>query len=49
MPADPRSPAPVWSPWRTVVAFGLVSLAADMVYEGMCAVACGVQKRALGR
>jgi MFS family permease len=24
-----------WSPWRTVVAFGLVSLAADMVYEGM--------------
>lgn len=28
-----------WSPWRTVVAFGLVSLAADMVYEGMRAVA----------
>lgn len=24
-----------WTPWRTVVAFGLVSLAADMVYEGM--------------
>ncbi len=24
-----------WSPWRTVVAFGFVSLAADMVYEGM--------------
>jgi MFS family permease len=23
-----------WSPWRTVVGFGLVSLAADMVYEG---------------
>ena len=23
-----------WSPWRVVVAFGLVSLAADMVYEG---------------
>lgn len=23
-----------WSPWRTVVWFGLVSLAADMVYEG---------------
>ncbi|GAA0453443.1 MFS transporter [Actinoplanes capillaceus] len=23
-----------WSPWRTVVAFGLVSLTADMVYEG---------------
>ena len=28
-----------WSPWRTVVAFGLVSLAADMVYEGMRSVA----------
>jgi MFS family permease len=26
---------PGWSPWRTVVAFGLVSLAGDMVYEGM--------------
>ncbi len=26
---------PTWSPWRVVVAFGLVSLAADMVYEGM--------------
>ncbi|MFC7501444.1 MFS transporter [Nocardioides sp. GCM10030258] len=24
-----------WSPWRSVFAFGLVSLAADMVYEGM--------------
>ncbi|WP_346387778.1 MFS transporter [Nocardioides sp.] len=24
-----------WTPWRTVVAFGIVSLAADMVYEGM--------------
>ena len=24
-----------WSPWRSVVVFGLVSLAADMVYEGM--------------
>lgn len=23
-----------WSPWRVVVSFGLVSLAADMVYEG---------------
>ncbi len=30
---------PAWSPWRTVVAFGLVSLAADMVYEGMRSVA----------
>ncbi|MDT4991663.1 MAG: hypothetical protein QOH97_1555 [Actinoplanes sp.] len=26
--------APGWSPWRTVVGFGLVSLAGDMVYEG---------------
>ncbi|GGN10300.1 hypothetical protein GCM10010109_19940 [Actinoplanes campanulatus] len=26
--------ARAWSPWRTVVAFGLVSLTADMVYEG---------------
>jgi MFS family permease len=25
---------PVWSPWRVVVGFGAVSLAADMVYEG---------------
>lgn len=25
----------IWTPWRTVFAFGLVSLAADMVYEGM--------------
>ena len=33
------SAAPSWSPWRVVVAFGLVSLAADMVYEGMRAVA----------
>lgn len=24
-----------WTPWRTVAAFGFVSLAADMVYEGM--------------
>jgi hypothetical protein len=23
-----------WSPWRTVVGFGVVSLAADMVYQG---------------
>jgi MFS family permease len=28
-----------WTPWRTVLAFGLVSLAADMVYEGMRAMA----------
>ncbi len=25
---------PVWSPWQRVVGFGVVSLAADMVYEG---------------
>ncbi|QIG43991.1 MFS transporter [Nocardioides anomalus] len=31
-------PAP-WTPWRAVVAVGVVSLAADMVYEGMRAVA----------
>jgi hypothetical protein len=31
-PAVPGS-AP-WSPWRAVVGFGVVSLAADMVYEG---------------
>ncbi|MGZ6752707.1 MAG: MFS transporter [Nocardioides sp.] len=30
---DVRHP-PAWSPWRTVVWFGVVSLAADMVYEG---------------
>ncbi|WP_416904173.1 MFS transporter [Micromonospora echinospora] len=29
-----RSPAPAWSAWRVVVGFGMVSLAADMVYEG---------------
>jgi MFS family permease len=28
-----------WSPWRTVVGFGVVSLAGDMVYEGMRSVA----------
>ena len=28
-----------WTPWRSVVAFGLVSLTADMVYEGMRSVA----------
>ena len=36
---DPsRNPA-AWTPWRTVAAFGLVSLAGDMVYEGMRSVA----------
>ena len=29
---------PRWSPWRVVVGFGVVSLAADMVYEGARAV-----------
>lgn len=33
---DARS---TWSPWRAVVILGLVSLAADMVYEGMRSVA----------
>jgi len=28
------APRTAWSPWRTVVGFGVVSLAADMVYEG---------------
>lgn len=32
--APESAPAPAWSPWRTVVWFGVVSLAADMVYEG---------------
>ncbi|MGZ5417048.1 MAG: MFS transporter [Nocardioides sp.] len=33
---DVSTPAarPRWSPWRAVVGFGVVSLAADMVYEG---------------
>jgi MFS family permease len=29
-----RPRAATWSPWKTVVGFGVVSLAADMVYEG---------------
>lgn len=38
--AEPQTVGPArpdgtrWSPWRTVVGFGVVSLAADMVYEG---------------
>jgi MFS family permease len=32
-PGAPLAPI-VWSPWRAVVGFGVVSLAADMVYEG---------------
>lgn len=27
--------APRWTPWRTIAAFGFVSLAGDLVYEGM--------------
>jgi MFS family permease len=37
--SSPLTARPVWTPWRTVFAFGLVSLAADMVYEGMRAMA----------
>jgi MFS family permease len=33
-PSSPKGPAAGWSPWRVVVGFGVVSLAADMVYEG---------------
>lgn len=33
-PAPPPARVPTWSPWRTVVWFGIVSLSADMVYEG---------------
>jgi MFS family permease len=38
--ATPPATTPAtWSPWRAVVVFGLVSLCADMVYEGMRAMA----------
>lgn len=30
----PPTPRRVWSPWRAVVGFGVISLSADMVYEG---------------
>jgi hypothetical protein len=33
-PGTAPAPRPGWSPWRAVVGFGVVSLAADMVYEG---------------
>lgn len=33
-PGPPTGGRGVWSPWRTVVGLGTVSLAADMVYEG---------------
>lgn len=35
MPRRAQTISGSWTPWRTVVVFGLVSLAADMVYEGM--------------
>lgn len=37
--AAPDATSGTWTPWRAVIAFGLVSLAADMVYEGMRAMA----------
>lgn len=37
--AAPDATSGAWTPWRAVIAFGLVSLAADMVYEGMRAMA----------
>jgi MFS family permease len=36
---EPVRAAPPWSPWRAVVWFGLISLFADMVYEGARSVA----------
>src|SRR5690242_5201107 len=33
-PDAPAAGTGRWSPWRAVVGFGVVSLAADMVYEG---------------
>ncbi|MCW2846578.1 MAG: Major Facilitator Superfamily protein [Marmoricola sp.] len=40
-PSPPRPPQAEasWTPWRTVVGFGMVSLAGDMVYEGMRSIA----------
>ncbi len=35
----PSTGPKIWTPWRAVFAFGLVSLCADMVYEGMRAMA----------
>jgi len=36
MAEAPTTPSrvPAWSPWRAVVGFGVISLSADMVYEG---------------
>src|ERR1700759_2554968 len=38
-PATAPPTSQVWTPWRAVVAFGTVSLAGDMVYEGMRSIA----------
>src|SRR3954453_14272914 len=32
--ASPTPSPPAWSPWRAGAGFGVVGLAADMVYEG---------------
>ena len=32
--ASDAGPSRLWSPWRVVVGFGVISLAGDMVYEG---------------
>jgi len=32
---QPATTRPQWTAWRTITAFGVVSLAGDMVYEGM--------------
>ncbi|GAA2141012.1 MFS transporter [Nocardioides koreensis] len=37
-PAPQPAGVPAWSAWRTVVWFGIVSLSADMVYEGARAI-----------
>lgn len=35
MTVHPAPTRPTWTAWRTITAFGLVSMAGDMVYEGM--------------
>ncbi|MDO3397696.1 MFS transporter [Nocardioides sp. SOB44] len=37
--ADRRRSSRTWTPWQAIVGFGLVSLTADMLYEGMRAMA----------
>lgn len=37
--AGQGQPSRSWTPWQAIVGFGLVSLSADMVYEGMRAMA----------